>query len=302
MNQNGIVDQQSEHYRRGQILGFTMAEIMLVLLFLLLLLLGTKITKLSNALESKKNELEKKNEVFDTVNDKLDDLKNLKLVSQDSDPLWLTEKLVLQAEDIIKKQNTWDQPTEELIEQLTNENSKLTKKNKDLNSKISSLESQLNEAQTNKNNNDSLNEILKRRNISQAQAQKCLLDCGGGPKACWGESLANPDFIYNVALRDDGIFVSPAADSIQKNILKWKNLPILARIESPILLNTNQFRQHFSALLQHGKDNDCVYQVRMVDFNTSNKPIYKSRRKLVEGYVYPTQFKHWDYGKIIPKK
>ena len=46
-----VIEQQSEAYRRGQVLGFTMAEIMLVLLFLLLILLGDQLSRLAEDLE-----------------------------------------------------------------------------------------------------------------------------------------------------------------------------------------------------------------------------------------------------------
>ena len=46
-----VIEQQSEAYRRGQALGFTMAEIMLVLLFLLLILLGDQLSRLAEDLE-----------------------------------------------------------------------------------------------------------------------------------------------------------------------------------------------------------------------------------------------------------
>ena len=45
-----VIEQQSEAYRRGQVLGFTMAEIMLVLLFLLLILLGDQLSRLAEDL------------------------------------------------------------------------------------------------------------------------------------------------------------------------------------------------------------------------------------------------------------
>ena len=49
---SGEINDQTEQYQRGQVLGFTMAEIMLVLIFLLLLLLGTQLQQTQDKLES----------------------------------------------------------------------------------------------------------------------------------------------------------------------------------------------------------------------------------------------------------
>jgi hypothetical protein len=295
------VNQQSEEYRKGQVLGFTMAEIMLVLLFLLLLLLGGKLNKLNKTIESSYQPNSKEFESIEYIENTLNSLKEKDLIPEEKDVLWLTKKLILQADEIIKKQAAWDKNPQEKIEQLLVENQELLSKNqilREMNEGSHELVEELQKAKMELNKISPLKEILNSNNLSNKEATKCLLSCGGGPKACWGESLANPDFIYNIALYDDGFYVSPELKSIEKNSVDWLNLPKKARLTKPVFMRASIFKQRFGALLEYANNNDCVFQTRLVDVNTSTKKIYKAQRRLVEGYVYPTPFKAWSYGEI----
>ena len=88
-----ILNNQSDQYRKGQVLGFTMAEIMLVLIFILLLLLGTKITKLTDTLENSFIEGSKEHESILILKEAS---KNI-----DEDILWLTDTLVLNSKPLL---------------------------------------------------------------------------------------------------------------------------------------------------------------------------------------------------------
>ena len=235
-----ILNNQSDQYRKGQVLGFTMAEIMLVLIFILLLLLGTKITKLTDTLDKAFVEGSKEHESILILKEAS---KNI-----DEDILWLTETLVLNSKPLLSGEVS-------------------TSEVKDFSS--------------------TLLPIITDRDISLEEAKQCLSSCGGGPKACWGESLQNPDFIYNVELYDDFVIVNPNHDSIDKNYQDWLQIPPAVKFEEPVKLSNLDYRTRFIQLKKYGELNDCVFQVRMFDANTTSKDIYKRQRKLVEGYVYP---------------
>ena len=148
--------------------------------------------------------------------------------------------------------------------------------------------------------------IATNENLTFEEGKQCLATCGAnegdgdGPKACWGESLRNPDYIYNVALYDDAIFVTNNFENIEKNKADWDSLLQPARIEKSTLLSNAQFQSRFAKLKEHASVNECEYAVRLVDVFTSSKAIYKKQRQLVEGYVYPTLKKRWNYG-TLPK-
>lgn len=234
-----ILNNQSDQYRKGQVLGFTMAEIMLVLIFILLLLLGTKITKLTDTLDNAFVEGSKEHESILILKEAS---KNL-----DEDILWLTESLVLNSKPLLSGEVS--------------------------SSEIADF-------------NSTLLPIITDREISLEEAKQCLSSCGGGPKPCWGESLQNPDFIYNVELYDDFIVVNPNQDSIDKNYQDWLKIPPSVRFDESVKLPNYDYKTRFMQLKKYGELNDCVFQVRMFDANTTSKNIYKRQRKLVEGYVY----------------
>ena len=289
MVSKGQIEHQTEEYRKGQVLGFTMAEIMLVILFLLLLLLGSKINKQENALL-------------------LLELNN----NEQADTIGILESKINEQADTLSKSYQEDTPEHQAIDKIKRSLSELqnqgsVNRQKDVNWLAERLV--LTEAGT----NDSVRKarelasfIAKNENLTFEEGKQCLATCGAnegdgdGPKACWGESLRNPDYIYNVALYDDAIFVTNNLENIEKNKADWDLLLQPARIEKPTLLSNAQFQSRFAKLKEHASANECEYAVRLVDVFTSSKAIYKKQRQLVEGYVYPTPKKRWNYG-TLPK-
>lgn len=263
-NPEQIIDRQMEQYRRGQILGFTMAEIMLVLLFLLLLLLGARIRDLSSQLDRAIEIGGSDQASLAVLKDTEQELKKSGAMPAEEDVLWLTEKLALFAEEILAAKTDPQTDTagpSELLEKL--------EKVKDLSN------------------------LISQNGVSMQKAQVCLKSCGSGPDACWGKSTSNPDFIYNVALYDDGVLVEPDYDSIAKNQEDWLALPNEARVEKATFLTNNEYRGRFGSLFSYARSRECIFQVRLFDADTADKQIYKSQRKLVEGYVYPTPVGTW---------
>lgn len=306
---NGVINTQSEQYRRGQILGFTMAEIMLVLLFLLLLLLGSKIKALSEELKAAFAPDTTEHQAASRLNEEIQDLKDKGIVDESKDILWLTERLLLSADAILSSgsKNQNDQ-----IDHLLEENRKLELRNVALEEKVSGLEKTieyLTDASKpteipgfDPSDIGELFSTVRSSGLKPGEAKQCLADCGGGPKACWGDSIRNPDYIYNVGLYDNQLYVTPNPDNVARNQNDWDSLPNELRITEPVMLTRAQFQSRFSKLLAHGRRNDCVYHVRLIDVQTSSKEIYKSQRQLVENSVYISHRSNWssEYG-AMPK-
>ena len=100
------IDYQSEQYRRGQVLGFTMAEIMLVLLFILLLMLGRKIDLMAKDLDEAIPPETPKHQAATLIERVLTDLKSSGGAPPQEDEYSLTKKLVLVAEEAAKQNNS----------------------------------------------------------------------------------------------------------------------------------------------------------------------------------------------------
>ena len=290
---NADVTGQSEEYRKGLVLGFTMAEIMLILLFLLLLLLGKQLRDLEDQVSNS------------TLNDSPEvivgsglrgDFEAAKATQSIPDGLEFEQwvgKLIFQSEaeqvDILKAEiealRLAVKQKDETITQLKEDLGPLA----DLKETIAQLEEQLQSLEQFKEQYGTVASAFQQSNISQNEGAQCLLECGKkGVPACWGESINNPDFIYDIAMYDDYFWVALRNDNRDRNIEKWNALPDKAKVSEPEFLNRTEFMRRMQGLNEYGALNDdCKFSVRLFDAATSSKQIYKKMRKEVESFAYP---------------
>lgn len=293
-----VVSSQSEQYRRGQVLGFTMAEIMLVLLFLLLILLGDQISDLQVELDESIQPGTPEAKAVILVKEALGALETAGLTSPEEDIVSLTEKLTLAAPETIQQL-----PSDELIKRLESERDQLTKENAELEKQTEELMSQVGqspEAQEKFLQAKDLQQMAELGGLKHESAMMCLEGCGGGdgPEACWGESIQNPDYIYSIAMLDDQFYVVPDIQNIEKNQRSWDEISENAKISGDAILSKTEFSSIFKRLRAYSDRNDCKFQVRLFDYATTTKEIYKSQERLVERYVYKTPRLNWPYGDI----
>lgn len=291
---SNLIDRQMEQYRRGQILGFTMAEIMLILLFLLLLLLGTKVEALSKQLERSLPIGSNGAQIIQLISDEGARLRSRQILSAEEDDLDLTRKLILAAEQIVSNAG-WTASAQETIEDLQRRLEESKRRIEELEQDVASLTDDPEQLA-----GIELAQFVNDSRLGLDEALACLRSCGSGPDACWGESLSDPDFIYNVGLFDNFFFVEPDWDSVAQNRLSWDSLPPDAKIEAATRLTPAEFRRRFSVLNGVGVENECVFQVRLIDADTSTKEIYKLQRQRVEGHVYATPFREWSGSTSLP--
>ena len=307
-----IVDQQSEQYRRGQVLGFTMAEIMLVLLFLLLILLGDQITDLTRDLKVYISPQSAQGESAILISQTLQTLKSQGQISEAETELSLTEKLVLRAADTVNEMGV-DEEADETIARLTRERDQLRSINEALEKENESLSRELDKDPDELERQrmaENLLDSADRNRVSFEKAMMCMDDCGGGDgkEACWGESIFNPDYIYTVALYDDYVWVRPDESNIEKHKQDWDAMPADARIETARYLSNSDYRRTLSTLQRYAIAKNkgpkgCVFHVRLFDLGTTSKESYKSQEQMVESYTYRTEItnnERW-VGKLPPK-
>lgn len=297
---NRVIEQQSEAYRRGQVLGFTMAEIMLVLLFLLLILLSDQLSRLADDLEVAIQPGTPEHSAIILIQETLNDLKKQGQLDVDDDELWLTEKLTLRAADTLSNVGL-DEDSQEAIERLTRERDLLRQQAKELAEEAQRLnkllENDPEQAQKQKDANQLL-KVVENNQLPLEKALQCMDDCGGGDgkEACWGESIFNPDYIYNVALYDEFIWVQPDQANISKHKADWDVMPSQAKIEKSQYLSNTEYRRRFSTLQRYAIAKNkgpkgCVFHVRLFDLGTTSKNSYKSQEQMVESYTYRTEIK-----------
>ena len=288
------VDFQSEQYRRGQVLGFTMAEIMLVLLFLLLILLGAQISNMQEEIDRSIAPDSPEARSIILIQEALYSLQAQGLLLQQDDIYTLSQKLTLVAPETIR-----GLPAQGSLERLLVENERLLDQNATLRSQLSDQVEpgeRLAEALD-------LQRIAEQFGLQHSSAQMCLEGCGGGdgPEACWGESISEPDYIYSVAMFDDRFFVVPDGQNIRANQDSWDSLPELARIPSGEMLTNAELVRRFRPLRAFSDQNTCKFHVRLYDYQTSTKEVFKNQRRLIEGYVYFSDrggANNWDHGAV----
>lgn len=298
---NNIVDQQSEQYRRGQVLGFTMAEIMLILLFLLLILLGDQISDLEKELEQSLPPSSPEASAVVLIRETLKTLQSTGASPPNEDVLSLTEKLTLSAPETIQ-----NLPAEEIVTRLESQRDKLEKENEKLKQQNDELLAQLEESPEERKRlleARDLQQMAEMGGLQHESAMMCLQGCGGGdgPDACWGESIKNPDYIYNVAMFDDRYYVVPDFQNIKTNQSSWDEIADNAKVEDSAMLSNADFIRTFRRLRAYADREECVFHVRLFDYATSTKEIYKAQESIVERYVYKTNRdpkKSWVYGDI----
>jgi hypothetical protein len=258
-------------HAKGVVLGLTMAEIALLIIFILLLIFTSMLKK-----EHELNDIIKKNEEAiqiiskfitnedNTINDELVkasqtlpqllkkvEEKNLKNTPEEMLPQILEraiDKLAL-AKDLEK--NNEDLPMEKKYEKLLEEK-------QELNSKLSNLEGQ------NKN---------------------LLRQCKGiGFPPCWANFKGSPEYIFNLYLRDEGIFIYdnklPHRQADQAKL-------DLSRISFETSLNPKNMIFQTLPLLDYGKQNDCRFFVQIIDeTGVDKKELYKNLRQTIEANFY----------------
>ena len=140
--------------------------------------------------------------------------------------------------------------------------------------------------------------------ISEQKGAQCLLDCGEkGFAACWGESINNPDFIYDIAMFDNYFWVALREDNKARNLAKWNALPDKARISTPMFLARGELRDRMQGLNEYSKAHqNCKFSVRLFDVQSVDAPkkTYVEMEKEVKSFAYPADRlkQNWSNGPL----
>lgn len=269
---------QSNSYRRGVILGLTLAEIMLLILFLLLLTFASVLNREKLRYEMKIQALSRNNKSIERVVS----------VLEKTDPS-IADEMVEAFEDIpnvtnlIKKENlkksekeSTKQVIARAIDKLVAEKS-LAKdggevtvaerlhasiaENRDLKSQVENLQGQ------NKN-------LLTQRDIHGK---------GYDLPPCWVDENGKAEYIYNIFLSDDGIRLE------ETNLPKRKNdrakLPT-GDIQLSEPISQVQFITQTRGIKKWAVDNQCHFYVRIYNENIDKASRYKALLLTVEGSFY----------------
>lgn len=288
-------------YRRGIVLGLTMAEVVILIIFCLLLLLANIIGKKNDEIKDLKVEilqkekqlvilnenpnlatdLQKLYRVLDT--DSFDDaFKELILIQEKNKSLvaelkGLQEKMkdMQEFEEVLRENDLAVDQAVNIVKsvQKIKENSPdfLPDQEaiRELPKKIARLEAEI----TTKHNR-------------MAYLQNKLERVGKGTEkpACWATPLGRSEYIFDMALTSNGIIIHN--NDLPHRAIEQAELP-LDSIGFSKELNNQRFRVDTQALYDWSNKNECRFFVKIFDQTEQNeKSIYKKRLRIVGEHFY----------------
>jgi len=297
-------------YRRGVVLGFTVAEIILLILFALLLALAAVLIKGQGAIEKAHATNQRFGGAIAALDrqDKPSFIKNIDAALMEQIDY---EKKVKELEKKMMKQSLPDDVYAELQAQKLDLTTK-DGKEKFLDMLITALYAQK-EAQRNsnlpkenieaacragaemqkvlgkdKNPGDILNSIKDSKAQAEHwkdQAAKCGL--AGVLPPCYRESSDEPiPYIYDARIKPEGIQLIETVPEKYKSRLysDFKNLP-----PNNKTLSESDFRSLTFQFLDWGRKNECRFYVRVYDDLANDKDRFKALLKAVENNFYKLQ-------------
>lgn len=288
-------------YRRGVILGLTMAEIVILIVFCLLLLLNILVGKKNEEIKQIVEELNKTKKTMQVLAEHPDIIAELNQLYSALDKTSFDdafkELLLIKNENFNIKKQLY------ALHEKTDRTNKLNDLFDKFNIEIDEISDTMQTVLFVKNefpeiftDKEKIKELphkiarlkqeIKTQQNRGAYLQKKLDKLGHGTEkpACWADSSGKTEYIFQVALTSKGIVVHN--NKLPNRAIEQKELPI-DHISFDKELSTKAFRKSTRALFEWSEKNECRFFVKVFDKTKSEeKKIYKNRLRIVEEHFY----------------
>lgn len=315
---------EESSYRRGLVLGFTIAEIVILIIFILLLVLASILIKKSDALKQSESKIEQLKKIQEKLSDYELLQKKYEEIAADFTLLSETVSKVFSGgtnsfDDYFNKLKVAEhnaakvKPLEEKIAALEESQKVIDNVKAELNDAnirtdtLKDIEESLidavkkavafNKAKNEINTNDpqialqeSYHEIsnlkgqLKNR---QAEVEKCKgLGKGADYPPCWAdENTGKAEFIFDIKIIQDGGLILKMGNPSRRDE-DLKKLPIKDVILDE-KIPIDSFMSTTKPLYDWSEENNCRFFVTVLDqTGTDQKEIYKKHLKAIENHFY----------------
>ena len=312
-------------YRRGLVLGLTLAEIFLLLLFLLLAIFSYLLSLEEDKWVSLKSIINKQDLPSDTVKNieesiliMSDSYENYNALSEQfENPAETAKKIVAYnkiKKELKKRGVNIDNPNELNTKLIAmSESEEISKKYKDICGDIDSLEVLLDALHDNKTALDVIDScpvtnkqafdksmpttlsdadaMINRLRRTNASLSNKLKDITGGRglvyPPCWSkpQNPNRPAYIYNVSIFDEGINVKIGDNRAGQDLSPLK----INGVEPPFetIISGQEFTRKTKGLYNWSVGNECRFFVRLSDkTSATNKLGYKQYLSVVENHFY----------------
>ncbi|MBM9515093.1 hypothetical protein [Desulfogranum marinum] len=288
-------------YRRGIVLGLTMAEVVILITFCLLLLLANIVGKKNDEIKNLKDVIQQKQEQLEILDknpnlaadlqklyraldkDSFDDaFKELVLIQEKNKSL-VTELKSLQEkvkglqgiQEMLRKNDlSFDDAVNivESVQEIKKKSPNLLPDQKaifDLPSKILKLEAEI---------------ITKNNRMAYLQNKLERIGKGTEKPACWATPSGKSEYIFEMALTSNGIIIHD--NELPHRTVEQAELP-LDSVDFSKTLDNQTFRVGTQALYDWSNKNECRFFVKVFDQTKQNeKSIYKKRLRVVGEHFY----------------
>jgi len=272
----GNVIEQAASYRRGLVLGLTMAEVILLVIFILLLVLGTLLALKEKERRDLETKLHNQEVSYVLLEDKIKPWLST-MESRDPDDLFQE----------LRRASDFEAEVERLKSRLT--------ESEKAQAQAESVAQAAKEALKNDDAKRMAEVLAENRRLQQegrnkdgqlANLRERLKGPGGGTEhpPCWATPEGKIEYIYDVALTSTGYIVREI--NIPHRAEEKKRLP-LQGITLGTEIPNKRFMQETTPLFEWSKAHDCRFFVKAFDrTGPQEKAIYNRQRRTLEQHFY----------------
>jgi len=275
-------------YRSGLVLGFSVAESFLLIVFVLILLLSLLIARKTKA-EKDLQILIAQQEVYEGLREKVKEA----IGKDDSAIDDYFKELSDEVSRAREMQSKLEESSAELESYKELKETLLSKEGVDPDASAEKLTDLMREAidarDFSENDPQSPEHLESNLRICKGQVenlQRKLVDEGKGfaYPPCLVDSAGKPEYLYDVAVTSKGVLVKPSA---LRPTLNRDHIQIMKDMVLEKEVSTNVFGRGALPIFNYSKKNNCRFFVRLFD-NTkpTEKITYKKHRRHIEGYFY----------------
>lgn len=272
------IGDQNEAYRKGLVLGLTMAELCILIIFVLLLLLDVLAQLHEDGLQA--------GEVVPAQ--QLAQLRHADSVLQE-----VAEALGMPVEETVEDftrlvrvvQEAAASPnTKEALEQGRSMLAEMRQAREELTRVAKAADSSSGEETARQVEQQSYRIANQEGQLSALQKRLAALGGGKGERPCWAEANGSPDYLYDVVLASNGIKMRERLYANRARERELLPLPVTAPDEA---LSEEAFMARTAPLFQASRESNCRFFVVVYDATAAHeKPKYKRLLQTVENHFY----------------
>ena len=280
------ISAQDRFYRRGLVLGFTLAEIMVLIIFALLLAISWHLVAKDKEIDKLKQSLTEKEAVVAKLTERTRTLEERVARGDDFDDLFRELEQAKEQQAAKEQANVALREKLEALEQLEKVKEGMKAAGLDDSQVKEFVENTLGKLAETERRADRLEGQL--RNL-----QRKLDGLGKGTEmpACWASrETGKPEYIFNTALTSRGIIMRDNA--LPHRAAEQAQLPLQAMVFEKEM-RPGQFRVMSKPVFEWSVKEGCRFFVRVYDLTKDEeKMIYKQHLRTVGEHFYPFEVRH----------